>query len=418
MKKLVVLIWGTRPEVIKIAPVYLELKRRSDLRILNVMTGQHRELLRGLIELFELESIIDLGIHHKSDLSQFSAQLIQSLQEKVFNQFSVDLVYVQGDTTTAMNAALVAFYNRVPVAHIEAGLRTYDSYSPFPEEMNRQLISRMARWSFCPTKGAKENLLKEGYPESQALVTGNTVVDALRRVRKQTLSDRYISEVLPEESPDLFQLFKDGPLKIASCLKALVTFHRRESLASGVHEVFSAIVEIAQKNKDVHFIFPVHLNPKVAQSATLYFQHIDNVHLLPPLSYRPMIFLFDQVDFALSDSGGLQEEFPEMQKPLLILRANTERPEVVHLGLARLIGTHKKNVIFETESLLTALRKNEAPHWFRQAPNPYGDGLASQRIVECCFPIDLQASSLQEPINENLLHGLNQDSLNFTVQTL
>ncbi|MDT0643044.1 UDP-N-acetylglucosamine 2-epimerase (non-hydrolyzing) [Zunongwangia sp. F363] len=352
--------FGTRPEVIKLAPVIKEMQQENLAPVLCV-TGQHREMLDQML------SVLDLSPDYDLDLMK-AGQSLNSLSASIFENFdsilkkeNPDVVLVQGDTTTATIIAQSAFHRKIKIAHVEAGLRTYQRYSPFPEEINRQLISRIATWHFTPTLNATQNLLKEGIEPENILQTGNTVVDALELVSNQ------ISEEIP--LPGLKADFYNYQKKI------LVTGHRRENFGKGMEELCQALIEIS-KNKDFKIIFPVHLNPKTKLIVEKHLKGISNINLLPPVNYTEMIWLIAHCDLIISDSGGVQEEAPTFKKPVLVTREFTERVEAVEAGFSILTGANAENIVSH------ALRLLKTPPDFSNISNPFGDGKAAERIVD------------------------------------
>lgn len=377
----IAVILGTRPEYLKLAPVVAELARHKDRAATDVIfTGQHRELLAGLPELFDLGPSIQLPVHNTTpNLPGLTAALVAALDGQ-YTQQRYDAVIVQGDTTTAFCAALGAFYHRTPVAHVEAGLRTGNLDEPFPEELNRQLISRIAQWHFVPTAEAGGNLLRESVAPERIVQTGNTIIDTLQWVRTEKTPPHYEAELLPVEAPELAAALANVRAAGARTL-ALLTIHRRENHGEKLGEFFQMVRKLAADFPDHHVIYPYHLNPEVKTRAFAQLNDLPNVHLVPPLSYRPFLYLMGQADFALSDSGGLQEEFPSFAKPLLVLRDVTERPELIEARLGKLIGIDPQAVYAATAELIKLTRAQQVPTWYVPGPNPFGDGRASERIV-------------------------------------
>jgi len=364
----VLLVFGTRPEAIKMAPLVRELKNSLDVKV--CVTAQHREMLDQVLNLFEIIPDYDLNIMRTGqDLFGVTSSVLLGLK-LILEKDNPDIVLVHGDTTTAMTASLAAFYLKIPVGHIEAGLRTHNKYSPFPEEINRQLISRISSFHFAPTKRAKQNLLAEKIDEGKIIVTGNTVIDALLsmvdKARKLTFSDE-IQNLLPfiKES----QNYK----------MVLVTGHRRENFGKGIEEICQALLILAKMHSKVHFVYPVHLNPNVLEPVSHLLGDIDNIYLIKPQEYLPFIKMMDSSYLILTDSGGVQEEAPSLGKPVLVMRNDTERPEAIEAGTVKLIGANRKNIVKSVDLLLTD--KNEY-NIMTCAHNPYGDGRASIRIRE------------------------------------
>ena len=357
-------IFGTRPEAIKMAPVVRELMRHADeIETRTLVTAQHREMLDQVLHLFRIVPDYDLNIMAAGQtLFDITSRAMHGIDE-VFQQERPDLVLVHGDTTTTFAGALAAYYHQIPVGHVEAGLRTHDIYSPFPEEMNRRLTGGIATLHFAPTPTAHANLLAEGIPEGHIFVTGNTVIDALHH----TVRPDY---VLPAEL---------GGVDFDNHRVLLVTTHRRENLGEPMRHVYRAIRDIIEQLDDVEVIFPVHRNPKVREIVREELGGLARVHLIDPLDYEPFANLMARVDIVLTDSGGIQEEAPSLGKPVLVLRDTTERPEAVTAGTVRLIGTDEQRVYEETMRLLT---ETTAYTHMAEAVNPYGDGAASRRIIE------------------------------------
>jgi UDP-N-acetylglucosamine 2-epimerase (non-hydrolysing) len=363
----VLTIVGTRPEAIKLAPVVMELNRWPEQFISKVCaTAQHREMLDQVLTLFEIAPDYDLDVMMPGQtLSQVTARVVQGL-DGVMAQEQPDVVLVQGDTTTVLCGALVAYYHRVPVGHVEAGLRTGDKYAPYPEEMNRRLVAPLADYNFAPTEQAKKALLKENVAPATVFVTGNTVIDALLWVRDRVRQRR--------------PLLPDGIAEaIAGKSMVLVTGHRRESFGEGFENICWAIREVADALPDVVFVYPVHLNPNVREPVNRILSGHDRIYLIEPLSYEPFVWLMDQATLVLTDSGGVQEEAPALGKPVLVMRETTERPEGIAAGNARLVGTDKKQIVKALRELLQEPKVREK---MSKARNPYGDGKAAARIVE------------------------------------
>ncbi len=367
MAKLKVMtVFGTRPEAIKMCPLVLEMRKHPDeIEPLVAVTAQHREMLDQVLHLFGITPDYDLNIMSAGQtLYDVTEKALRGLQ-KVLEEAKPDLVLVHGDTTTTFAGALAAFYAQVPVGHVEAGLRTGNKYSPFPEEMNRKLTGALADYHFAPTATSKANLLRENVPEANITVTGNTVIDAL----KTTVKPDYRFD-----DDNLHEVLESGKRLI------LMTTHRRENLGEPMRHVYKALCEVLRTHSDVEAIFPVHKNPKVRQIVNEELGHLPQVHLIEPLDYQPFANLMARVDIVLTDSGGIQEEAPALGKPVLVLRDTTERPEAVTAGTVKLIGTAYEDVLRETNLLL-----DNAEHYraMAEAVNPYGDGEACARIVGC-----------------------------------
>ena len=366
-KKRVLTIIGTRPEGIKLAPVVLEMQRRNDVFDSKVcVTAQHREMLDQPLALFGVKPDYDLDIMSKGQtLAQVTSRAIEGL-DHVVSKEKPDVIIVQGDTTTAFCGALIGYYHKIRVGHVEAGLRTGNKYSPFPEEVNRCLIGNIADYHFAPTALAKGALLGAGVCESTVYVTGNTVIDALLWVK-----DR-VRKSIPDLPEGLMERTKGGRT-------VLVTGHRRESFGEGFNNICTAIREVAEEFKDVSFIYPVHLNPNVREPVNRILGNHPRLHLIEPLSYAPFVWLMNQCSIVLTDSGGVQEEAPSLGKPVLVMRETTERPEGISAGNAILVGAQKDGIVSNLRQLLTDNVKYEE---MTAVNNPYGDGMAAQRIVD------------------------------------
>lgn len=365
MKKLKVMtVFGTRPEAIKMCPLVLEMKKYPDLiEPLVAVTAQHREMLDQVLELFQIKPDYDLNIMTSGQtLYDVTTRALMGLKE-VMEEAKPDIVLVHGDTTTTFAGALAAFYAQIPVGHVEAGLRTGNKYSPYPEEMNRKLTGAIADMHFAPTAISKQNLLKENVNPDNILVTGNTVIDALQA----TVQKGYVFE-----DAEFNKVFESGHRLI------LMTTHRRENLGEPMRHVYKALKSVLETHEDVEAIFPVHKNPKVREIVQQELGGLDRVHLIEPMDYEPFANLMAKVDIVLTDSGGIQEEAPALGKPVLVLRDTTERPEAVSAGTVLLVGTAYEDVLRETNRLL-----DDAAHYKKmaEAANPYGDGQACARIV-------------------------------------
>jgi UDP-N-acetylglucosamine 2-epimerase (non-hydrolysing) len=357
---IVLSIFGTRPEAIKMAPIIKELDNHND-RIKSVVciTGQHREMLDQVLYTFDIKPDIDLNLMKPNQtLADLTARLLIQLTYVVVD-VKPDLVLLQGDTTTAMVGSLASFYQKVPVGHVEAGLRTYDKYNPFPEEINRRLISVLATYNFAPTQKAVDALRTDGFPETSIFLTGNTVVDAMQIVVKK-------------EYKEDFDFPKNGNLLL------LVTAHRRENFSEPLRNICEALKEITLRNKQVEIVYPVHLNPNVRNVVYEILSGQERIHLIEPLDYARFIRLMNISYLVLTDSGGIQEEAPVIGKPVLVLRKETERSEAVEVGAAKLVGTNTMNIMKETERLL--YDKDEYSKMSKFI-SPYGDGQAAKRIV-------------------------------------
>ena len=363
-------VFGTRPEAIKMAPVIHALDDNFDVKI--CVTAQHRQMLDQVLELFEITPDYDLDIMQPGqDLFDITSNVLLGVK-KVLQIEEPDVVLVHGDTTTSMATAMAAFYLKITVGHVEAGLRTYDINSPFPEELNRQITSRIATLHFAPTKISRQNLLDEKVPDSQIYVTGNTVIDALlSMVEKARIVD--FSDTLLKRMPFLKQE-KSGMPRII-----LVTGHRRENFGLGFEEICHALSVVANENPDIHIIYPVHLNPNVREPVNRILSNLNNVHLIEPMEYLTFIKLMDLSYLILTDSGGIQEEAPSLGKPVLVMRDTTERPEAVESGTVKLVGTNKNEIVKMVNRLLT---DSNFYMQMSKAHNPYGDGKAGDIICD------------------------------------
>ena len=370
-KAKICVVFGTRPEAVKLAPVILELKKLDQFSCRVCVTAQHREMLDQVLDVFSITPDHDLDLMLPDQtLSGFTSRAIETL-DKYFASEKPDLVLVQGDTTTVFSAALACFYHRIAVGHIEAGLRTGNLDSPWPEEANRVLTSRLAALHFAPTQGGRQNLLCEGIEPQRIFITGNTVIDALFIVLEKIKSNPPLLPGLPE-----------GALCNGSRM-VLITGHRRENFGQGFQSICESIAELADRFSDVQFVYPVHLNPNVREPVMriLGTGKKSNVHLIQPAPYLPFVAMMRRSTLILTDSGGIQEEAPSLKKPVLIMRGTTERPEVVSAGAAKLVGTDFQRIVTETSRLLTD--KHEYAR-MADVPNPYGDGRAAKRIVRIC----------------------------------
>lgn len=362
-------VFGTRPEAIKMAPLALALAgdERFDAKV--CVTGQHREMLDQVLDLFEIKPDFDLNIMKPGqDLTDVTTAILQGMRQ-VLVDFRPDIVLVHGDTATTLAASLAAYYQQIPVAHVEAGLRTGNLYSPWPEEANRKLTGALANLHFAPTRNSQDNLLNEGVDQDRIVVTGNTVIDALLDVVKRLDED---SELYARAAAPV--AFLDPSRKVV-----LVTGHRRESFGGGFERICQALMEVAQQHPDVDIVYPVHLNPNVREPVNRLLSGIDNIQLIEPLDYLPFVHLMSRAYIILTDSGGIQEEAPSLGKPVLVMRDTTERPEAVAAGTVKLVGTEVSNIVRELNRLLL---DQEAYRAMSFAHNPYGDGKACQRILD------------------------------------
>lgn len=367
-------VFGTRPEAIKMAPLALALAADDRFESKVCVTGQHREMLDQVLELFAIEPDFDLNIMRPGqDLTDVTTSILQGMKV-VFAEFKPDVVLVHGDTATTFAASLAAYYQQIPVAHVEAGLRTGNIYSPWPEEANRKLTGTLANLHFAPTETSRANLLREGIAAKSVIVTGNTVIDALLDIVKRLDNDAELNAQASAPSA-----FLDPIRKII-----LVTGHRRESFGDGFERICQALIEIVQRHPDVDIVYPVHLNPNVREPVNRLLKGIHNIHLIEPLDYLPFVSLMNRAHIILTDSGGIQEEAPSLGKPVLVMRDTTERPEAVDAGTVKLVGTDTGNIVSELHRLLT---DQDAYRTMSYAHNPYGDGHACGRIIDALYDL-------------------------------
>lgn len=363
MKKIKVMtVFGTRPEAIKMAPLVLELQKQSQrFEAITTVSAQHREMLDQALDIFHIKPDYDLNIMHaRQTLTDITSNVLINL-DKILKEAKPDIVLVHGDTTTTFAASVAAFYNQIPIGHVEAGLRTWEKYSPYPEEMNRQMTDAMTDLYFAPTTQSKANLLKENHKEDNIYITGNTAIDAL----KQTVDKGYHHDILDKVSPDNKLI--------------LLTMHRRENQGGPMRRVFKVIREVVESREDVEVIYPVHLSPAVQEAAKEILGNTERIHLISPLDVVDFHNLAARSYFIMTDSGGVQEEAPSLGKPVLVLRDTTERPEGVEAGTLKLVGTESEKVKQEMEELLDNAAEYQR---MSQAKNPYGDGKASERILD------------------------------------
>ena len=377
MKK-ILLVFGTRPEAIKMAPLVKKLQEMPEEFLTVVcVTGQHREMLDQVLRLFDITPDYDLNIMRPNqDLYDITSRILLGMRD-VLKEVQPDIVLVHGDTTTSMAAALAAFYQQIPVGHVEAGLRTGNIYSPWPEEMNRLITGRITTHHFSPTPLAKENLLREHVDEKQIIVTGNTVIDALQMVVERLKNDELLAN---EVSAKINQMGYDVQRLEGNRRMVLITGHRRENFGEGFLNICHAIKHLAEQYKDVDFVYPMHLNPNVRKPVLeILGEKAENVFLIEPLDYLPFVYMMQHSTLILTDSGGVQEEAPGLGKPVLVMRDTTERPEAVEAGTVLLVGTNREKIEQGVSMLL-----DDADTYRRmsEAVNPYGDGLACERIME------------------------------------
>ncbi|MFS1161230.1 non-hydrolyzing UDP-N-acetylglucosamine 2-epimerase [Aeromonas salmonicida] len=368
-KKKVLSVFGTRPEAIKMAPLVHKLTNDERFESRVCVTAQHREMLDQVLELFDITPDYDLNIMCPGQtLNDITAKILTKLKP-VLQEFKPDVVLVHGDTATTFAASLAAYYEQIKVGHVEAGLRTGNIYSPWPEEANRKLTGSLASYHFAPTATSRQNLLNEGYDESHIYVTGNTVIDALLMVKKKIESNKVLSDSLSQKFP-----FLDARRRMI-----LVTGHRRESFGGGFERICNALSSIAKKYPDVQIVYPVHLNPNVQEPVNRILSGLGNIYLIKPLEYVPFVYLMDRSYLILTDSGGIQEEAPSLGKPVLVMRDTTERPEAVEAGTVKLVGTTVEKIC----SSITALLEDEhVLETMTKAYNPYGQGDSSECIAD------------------------------------
>ena len=374
------LVFGTRPEAIKMAPLVKAFQAKNDeFETIVCVTGQHREMLDQVLHLFDIKPDFDLNIMKQGqDLYDITSRVLLGMRD-VFKVCKPDILFVHGDTTTSTAAALAGFYQQIPVAHVEAGLRTNDIYSPWPEEMNRQITGRIATYNLSPTQLSRQNLLKENVDENKITVTGNTVIDALHWVTAKIKSDKKLDDNL---SLDLKSKGYDTKRLVGNRRLILITGHRRENFGDGFLHICHAIQDLAKKFPEVDFVYPMHLNPNVRKPIHQVFgedlNNLGNIFFIEPLEYLPFVFLMEKSDIVLTDSGGIQEEAPGLGKPVLVMRNTTERPEAVDAGTVKLVGTDYDAIVDNVSKLLT---DRNLYNKMSKATNPYGDGKACERII-------------------------------------
>lgn len=373
-KKKIILVFGTRPEAIKMAPLVHALKAERDkFEVKICVTSQHREMLAQVMKIFEIEADIDLNLMKQDQNLSNLTSLILNEMHNVFSKYQPDAVLVHGDTTTTLATSIAAYYTSIPIGHVEAGLRTYDLKAPFPEEFNRQITSKITKWHFAPTALSKQNLLSEGVEKSLITVTGNTIIDALywvlKRIDKDKVRQKNLENILNANLSFNWQ----------SEIFILITAHRRENFGDGFLQICTAIRELALKYSKIHFVYPVHLNPNVSKPVYEILRGFENIHLIKPLEYEPFVYLLKYSYLVLTDSGGIQEEAPSLGKPVLLMRDVTERPEAVEAGTVEIVGSNSQRIIESVSRLV-----NDKKHYqtMSRAHNPYGDGFACKRIVD------------------------------------
>jgi len=371
MVRKILFIFGTRPEAIKLVPIIHKLKAKNHFQVKVCASAQHREMLDQVLNLFNIVPDHDLNIM-KDNQSLFDITVAELRKlEKILKREKPDIILVQGDTTTTLTTGLAAYYLKIKIGHVEAGLRTKDKFNPFPEEINRRLVDCLADFYFAPTEKARENLLKEGISEEKIFVTGNTVIDALlMTIEKQ--KEKKVQENFEQKFQENYGIVFDNRKLI------LVTGHRRESFGKNFENICYGLKKISKSNHDVKIVYPVHLNPNVQKPVKKILNNVKNIHLIEPLDYYSFVYLMDRAYLILTDSGGIQEEAPSLGKPVLVMRKVTERPEGIKAGTAKLVGTNTEKIFSETLKLLENKRSYQA---MARAVNPYGDGKASDRII-------------------------------------
>lgn len=392
MKK-IMLVFGTRPEAIKMAPLVKAFQAKKDsFETIVCVTGQHREMLDQVLSLFDIKPDYDLNIMKQGqDLYDITSRVLLGMRD-IFKICRPDILFVHGDTTTSTAAALAGFYQQIPVAHIEAGLRTNNIYSPWPEEMNRQITGRIATYNFSPTQLSRQNLLKENVADYKITVTGNTVIDALHwvtaKIKGDKVLDKELARQLKEKGYDTTRIAKTDKEFSDSKRLVLITGHRRENFGEGFLNICHSIQDLSKKYPNVDFVYPMHLNPNVRKPIHEVFgndlSHLGNVFFIEPLEYLSFVFLMEKADIVLTDSGGIQEEAPGLGKPVLVMRDTTERPEAVDAGTVKLVGTNYDAIMNGVSLLLDNKPAYEA---MSKATNPYGDGKACERIINSILSI-------------------------------
>ncbi|WP_177389353.1 UDP-N-acetylglucosamine 2-epimerase (non-hydrolyzing) [uncultured Campylobacter sp.] len=370
-KRKILIVFGTRPEAIKMALLIKEFQKYAEFEVKVCVTAQHRQMLDQVLEFFEIKPDFDLNLMKQGqDLYDITSGVLLGMRD-VFSEYTPDIVFVHGDTTTTYAVSLAAYYQKIDVAHVEAGLRTHDIYSPFPEEINRQMTGLIAKYHFAPTADARDNLLKEGKDSKNIIVSGNTVIDALL----WTIDKIENNELLKNK----ILSFINSKYKLSDRKFILVTGHRRENFGEGFVNICEALREIALKNENIDIVYPVHLNPNVRKPVGEILSGISNIFLIDPLEYDSFVYLMSKSYMIVTDSGGIQEEAPSLCKPVLVIRETTERPEGIRAGCVKLIGTKRENIIKEVQKLLNLKDKYDK---ISKSVSPYGDGKACKKILE------------------------------------
>jgi len=372
----ILIVFGTRPEAIKMAPLVKELGRHTIFDTRVCVTAQHRQMLNQVLEIFDIKPDYDLDLMKPGQsLYDITSNVLCGMQ-KVLQDYRPDVVLVHGDTTTTFAASLAAFYEQIPVGHVEAGLRTNNLYSPWPEEANRQLTGVLATYHFAPTQTAKKNLLKENKNKKNIIVTGNTVIDALYLILEKINNNEQMQKRIVQ---NIQTQVKDPSFSLENANFILVTGHRRENFGQGFINICNALKTIALNNPDIHIIYPVHLNPNVRKPVNELLTGVKNIHIIEPLQYEEFVYLMSKAYFIITDSGGIQEEAPSLGKPVLVMRDTTERPEAVRAGTVTLVGTKPEKIIRKSQRLIDDTKEYER---MSKAHNPYGDGKASKKIAD------------------------------------
>ena len=375
--KRILIIFGTRPEAIKMAPLIKALKKEKSFETKICVTAQHREMLDQVLDVFGIIPDYDLDLMKKGqNLYDITSSVLGGIKH-VLEDYNPDIILVHGDTTTTFSASLAAFYKKIKIGHIEAGLRTNDIYSPWPEEANRQLTGVLATYHFAPTNIAKKNLLQENKKEENIVVTGNTVIDALYLMLEKIKKNKNLKDEIIENIMSSILNNKDFYIEKSKFI--LLTGHRRENFGQGFVNICNALKKIALEYQDMHIIYPVHLNPNVREPVNNILSGVKNIHLIEPLGYKEFVYLMNKSYFVITDSGGIQEEAPSLGKPVLVMRDTTERPEAVEAGTVKLVGTDPEIIFSEAQKLICDTNEYKK---MSQAHNPYGDGKASKRIID------------------------------------
>lgn len=371
MKK-VLLVFGTRPEAIKMAPLVKEFQKQEEIITKVCVTAQHRQMLDQVLDIFGIDPDFDLNVMKEGqDLYDITTNVLLGMRE-IFREFKPDIMLVHGDTSTTFSASLAAFYSKIKIGHVEAGLRTHNIYSPWPEEANRQLTGVLANYHFAPTVNSKDNLIRENKNSDSIIITGNTVIDALFLALHEIQNNQYLKSKILNAINEVYAINQSRKF-------ILVTGHRRENFGNGFINIYEALKTIALNNPDIDIVYPVHLNPNVQKPVNEILANIKNIYLVKPLEYEKFVYLMSKSYFIITDSGGIQEEAPSLGKPVLVTRDTTERPEALEAGTVKLVGSEKKLIIEEAQKLINDSMEYEK---MSMSHNPYGDGSACKKIVE------------------------------------